>query len=205
MLRLSEKRHHTLPLHSRIRLPEYVPYLSSNLLSIKIPFLFPRGFSANLILLLWYFCGGVLLWGFEGNILSLMFKQVFEDPVDTAQDIYDRGLIPLVFPDGQHWVETFAQSNNDVYKKLAKTMVVPTDWDELYYYLTYHVQGNGTHVLLGNHVWDKMREFGLYHFSQEIIEGSSPYGVWIISKLFPLSNELAKHILIYQQVCQLLF
>ena len=118
-----------------------------------MPFLLPRGFSANLLLLLWYFCGGVALWGFEGNILSLMFKQVFEVPVDTAQDIYDRGLIPVVFPDGHHWVHFLALSDNDVYKKLANKTIVPSDWVEWMNLMKYHVQGNGTHVLFGNHVF----------------------------------------------------
>ena len=139
--------------------------------------------------------------------MSLMFKQVFEDPVDTAQDIYDRGLIPVVLPGqgGQSWVGHLAKSDNDVYQKLSKKTVVPTGWDEFWDLLRYHVQGNGTHVILGNHVYEQWKEFGLYHVSQEVIEGTIPYGVWITNKLFSLSNDLAKHILIYQQVCHLLF
>ena len=49
--------------------------------------------------MLWYYLGGVLQWGFEGNILALMFKQVFEVPVDTTQDIVERGLTPVVDDD----------------------------------------------------------------------------------------------------------
>ena len=40
-----------LPLYSRIHVPEYVPYLSNNIFSIKMPPLMPKGFSANLVLL----------------------------------------------------------------------------------------------------------------------------------------------------------
>jgi hypothetical protein len=161
----------------------------------------PRGFSANFILLLWYLCGGVCLWGFEGNILALMFRPVYEDPVDSVQDIIDRGLIPLIWPRGQGLVLSLAQSDNHLYKDLAKVAEVAKDIKEYLYKIRYHVQGNGTHVLYSNHISDNMAKYGLYHFSQERIEGDSPYGVWINNKMWHLRDELAKHILIYQQVC----
>ena len=204
MFRLSEKRQNTFSLHSRIRVPEYVPYLSSNLLSIKVPMLLPRGFSANFILLIWYLCGGVCLWGFEGNILALMMKQVFEDPVDSAQDIIDRGLIPIIQPGGYYYVWQLSQSGNQLHQDLAKIIVVPKDMLEFNYLLWYHVLGNATHVLLSSYFFDRedmnAKEGKLLHFSQEVIEGFNPYQGWIQNKLFHLNDELAKHILIYQQV-----
>ena len=189
-------------------MPEYVPYLSSNLLSIKIPFLLPRGFSANFLLLLWYLCGGVCLWGLEGNILSLMFKQVFEDPVDTAQDILDRGLIPVVSPgnEGVYWFWKLKNSDNVLYQKLAKLTVQYNDFASYDYIIQYHVQGNATHVLLATYVTEQASDaFGLFHYSQEVIQVSNPYLGWVQHKLFHLSDELSKHILIYQQVCEILF
>ena len=180
-------------------MPEYVPYLSSNLLSIKVPLLLPRGFSANMILLIWYFCGGVCLWGFEGNILALMFKPVYEDPVDTIEEVIARGLIPVTYNYG--WKYHFERSSNQMYRDLAKIIVVPSDNEELLTILEYQVQGNATHVYIGNHVYENMKDMGLWHFSQEIIERSNPYLVWITNKMFYLSEDLAKHILIYQQVC----
>ena len=98
-------------------MPEYVPYLSSNIFSFKVPLLLPRGFSANLLLLLWYYLGGVCQWGFEGNILALMFKKVYEDPVETAKDVVDRKLIPIV--DRQYYKEFLAHSHNSLYQQLS--------------------------------------------------------------------------------------
>ena len=168
----------------------------------------PRGFSANLVLLLCHLCGGLCLWGFQGNILAGMFKPVYEDPIDTAQDIVDRGLIPVVFPGQQSWVDHLARSDNPLYTKLAKIAVVPPGWGlgtgNWGDYLIYGVQGNGTHVLLGNYVdslMKIMKSYGQYHFSEEVIEGTNPYSGWITNNIFYLSDDLAKHILIYQQVC----
>ena len=49
-----------------------------------------------------------------------------------------------------------------------------------------------------------MSQFGLYHLSKEVLAGNLPYGFWIENKHFQFSEQLAKHILIYQQVCLIL-
>ena len=109
----------------------------------------PRGFSANLVLLLWYFMGGVCLWAFEDNILALMFKQVFEDPVDTPQEVKDRGLIPVVPWGAGFIVDLLARSDDKVYQYLASISVIPKDLDEWLELIQFGVQGNETHVYLG--------------------------------------------------------
>ena len=183
-------------------MPEYVPYLSSNIFSFKVPLLLPRGFSANLLLLLWYYLGGVCQWGFEGNILALMFKKVYEDPVETAQDIVDRKLIPIV--PNQYFVQFLAQSDNSLYQQLANISVISPwyyeHWDEHITLLKNGVQENGTHVFLTNGLWPKEKELGRWHYSQELLEGQSGYAGWYVNKKYHLSNELSKHMLIYAQV-----
>jgi hypothetical protein len=163
--------------------------------------LIPRGFSANLVLVIWCLFGGVCQWGFEENIRALMFKPVFEVPVDTAQDVLDRGLIPVTHEYGQFWIDHLAHSDNPVYKQLAKITVVPKNWNELKRILKHDVQGAGTHVYISN--WPDGE--GYQHVSKEIIEGSNPYGGWIVNKKWHLNEELAKHILLYQQVCRIFF
>ena len=186
-------------------MPEYVPYLSSNIISFNVPFLLPIGFSANLLLLLWYFLGGVCLWGFEGNILALMFKKVYEDPVETAQDVVDRKLIPIV--ESQYTIDFLNQSSNTLYQQLANISVITPysshgnwDWDPHITLLKGGVQDNGTHVFLCSFLWEDELELGRYHYSQESLQGDHGYGGWLISKKYHLSNELAKHMLIYAQV-----
>ena len=187
-------------------MPEYVPYLSSNIFSIKVPLLLPRGFSANLLLLLWYFLGGVCLWGFEGNILALMFKKVYEDPVETAQDVVDRKLIPIV--ESQYTIDFLNQSSNTLYQQLANISVITPysrygNWNVEAHIslLKSGVQENGTHVFLCSSLWSEEKELGRWHYSQEKLEGELPFGHWWVMKKYHLSNELAKHMLIYAQVC----
>ena len=182
-------------------MPEYVPYLSSNNFAFKVPLLLPRGFSANLLLLLWYFLGGVCQWGFEGNILALMFKKVYEDPVETAQDVVDRKLIPIV--DSQYYNEYLAHSHNTLYQQLSNITVNRpyNSYDAHLHLLKIGVQENNTHVYLTSNLWPEERDLGRYHYSQEKLEGELPYGHWLINKKYHLSNELAKHMLIYAQVC----
>ena len=69
------------------------------------------------------------------------------------------------------------------------------------------VQGNATHIYLGTEIYDDfsghrtMGDFGLYHLSKEVLAGHDPYLSWIENKHFKYSEELAKTIAIYQQVC----
>ena len=56
-----------------------------------------------------------------------MFKPVYEDPVDTAEDIIARGLIPVIPPGGWYIPDLFAQSDNPLYRDLAMKMILADD------------------------------------------------------------------------------
>ena len=58
--------------------------------------LFPRGFSANLVLLVWSVLGSVLAYGFLSNYRTMLLSPVLETPVETAQDVFDREMIPFI-------------------------------------------------------------------------------------------------------------
>ena len=60
----------------------------SRVLRIRFPF----GFSSRMVFLLWCVCGGFLLHFFESSFLDILLKPNYEDPVDSAEDILDRGL-----------------------------------------------------------------------------------------------------------------
>ena len=145
------------------------------------------------------------MWGFEGNILSLMLKRVYEDPINTAQDILDRGLIILLNPGfaGESWQRFLSFSDDESYRKLANKTFIPKDALEYWHTLFYHVQNNGTHVLLDNQISWLMKKTGQYHISEDEIGGILPYMGWITNKMFHLNEDLAIHFLIYQQACLL--
>ena len=166
--------------------------------------MFPRGFSSNLVLLTWSVFGGVLLHGLLANFRVMLIKPILEEQVDTAKDILDRKLIPVMAEGGlgQYWIAHLKQSPNLVYQQLAKIAVVPEDMDELITILKEDLHGAGTHVYLSNWLWPEQEMLGSYHWSKEVLEGNSPWIVWIVNKKWPHNDDLGKHILMYQQVCR---
>ena len=133
----------------------------------------------------------------------MLINPVLEEAVETDQDILDRGLIPVLQPAGQGriWMDHLKQGGL-VYQQLAEIAVVPADWDEVGTIMEEDVQGAGTHVFLSTGVRPDWEEYGSYHLSKEIIEGSSPWTGWIMNKKWPLNDDLGKHLLIYFQVCR---
>ena len=186
---------------SRLPVPAYTPYLSNSLVP-NIQLLFPRGFSVNLVLLIWGLFGGVLLHGFMAMWRDVLLRTELDQPINTAQEILDRGLIPVTTWGQQYLVDILSQSPNPVYQQLAERTVVPKDWDEKMTILENDVQGAGTHVYLTNYIFWNEAELGFYYFSKEILEGNFPFHVWIVNKKWPLHDELAKHLLLYHQVSE---
>ena len=126
---------------------------------------------------------------------------VLEKPVDTAQDILDRGMIPFTTFGGQYWIYFLSQSPVLAYQQLAERAVIPEDREELMTILKDDLHGSGTHVYLTNGIRTEQEPLGSYHFGKEVLQGRPPWGVWIVNKKWPLNEELGKHILIFQQVC----
>ena len=82
-------------------------------------------FSSKMLLLIWCVFGGFLL-HFLGSVFLLsLLKQNYEKPVDTAQDILDRGLTIIIFPGGGSLMEMLMNSSWPVTRALAEMTVVP--------------------------------------------------------------------------------
>ena len=164
--------------------------------------IFPRGFSANFVILTWSLCGGILVHGLLANFRAMLLKPVLEEPVDTAQDILDRGMTVLTNDGmwGATWHVLFEKSLNPVYNQLAKKMYTPKDFPEKIYRLEFDVLEKGTHVYLSAvPLVNAERELGLYHYGKEYVEGTTPFIGWLINKMWPLNEALEKHILVFQQ------
>ena len=71
---------------------------------------FNFGFASNLMLLFWCVCGGFLLHMFESNYFTMLIKPTYEKPVDTAEDIIDRGLGVIYSPGSESIRETLLDS-----------------------------------------------------------------------------------------------
>ena len=62
---------------------------------------------------------------FESLYLTTLMKQTYEKPIDTVQDILDRGLTVIVVPGSESIVEILKNSPYAVIRALAKMTVVP--------------------------------------------------------------------------------
>ena len=83
-----------------------------------------------MVLLLWCVCGGLLAHMFEANFLTILLKPNYEKPIDTAQDIIDRGLGVIKYPGAESVVEILKNSPSNITRTLAERTIVCKDWDE---------------------------------------------------------------------------
>lgn len=84
------------------------------------------GFSSNMVLLLWCVWGGFLLHILECNYLTVLLKPTYEKPIDTAEDIIERGLRIICMPSAGSVVEAMKKSPFESVRQMAELTYVPT-------------------------------------------------------------------------------
>ena len=73
---------------------------------------------------MWCLCGGVLLHCFECNFLSTLVKTNYEAPLDTAEDILNRGFSIVTVPAREGIVEGMKNSPAKIIRDLADATIV---------------------------------------------------------------------------------
>ena len=167
---------------------------------LGMPMLFPKGFSANLVLIIWSLLSSVIAYGFLANFRVMLLSPVLESPVDTPEQIIERGLTPFIEWNAKFYIDFLKESPSPVYHELAEIMAIPKDEVEETTMKIKDMFEAGTHVFLNSQM-DK--KYGEHYKSKTILEGLSPWAVLIQNKKWTLNDEFAKHILRYQQVCNL--
>ena len=61
----------------------------------------------------------------EANFLTILLKPVYENPIDTAEDLLDRGLAVLYGPGTQSTREILMNSPYYITRTLAERAIVP--------------------------------------------------------------------------------
>ena len=74
---------------------------------------------------MWCVCGGFLLHILECNYLTVLVKPVYEKPIDTAEDIIERGITILTGPGSESIFEDLKKSPFPQTRKLAELTHVP--------------------------------------------------------------------------------
>ena len=62
---------------------------------------------------------------FECNILDILLKQNYEKPVDTAEDVRDRGFTVVSYPGAASKLEVMKNSPSEITRILAERTIVP--------------------------------------------------------------------------------
>ena len=85
---------------------------------------FKFGFASNLMLLFWAVCGSFLLHMFESNYFTMLMKPSYEKPVDSAQDVIDRGLAVIALPGAESLVKIWMDFPHYTTRTLAEMTII---------------------------------------------------------------------------------
>ena len=82
------------------------------------------GLAFKMTFLLWCVCGGLLLHMFESNYFTMLVKPVYEKPIDTAQDVLDRGLTVVNGVGLESILEIKKNHHSYIIRQLAERTIV---------------------------------------------------------------------------------
>ena len=117
-----------------------------------------------------------------------MLRPNFEEPLDSAQQLVENNINIAVNRGGHIFKHILSQSSLHDYNKLAKTMYVPTTWEEETDVITYKILGNGTHAFLGSYMIEYYLKMAKWHRSQEKLKGIHPFAGYISNKKWHLNE-----------------
>ena len=137
--------------------------------------------------------------GFLANLRAMLLLPAMSKPLDTAEELLDAGIIPIITPGGTFWQDLLDESPNPIYQQLGERAVMAKDWDELRLLAKEKIVGANTHAWITQDLVGGM-DYKDFYPSKEVLEGSTPWYLWIVNKKWPLKDQLAKHIHLFQQV-----
>ena len=116
------------------------------------------------------------------NVLPVILRANFDDPVDSAQDIVDRNLIVVMAPWMDMWKQWFATHANPHYRKISETTIVPESVDQYFDLVEHGIMDDRTHVNMGPYLTPLEKSLGLWWRSKERVEGYQGYGGYLTKK-----------------------
>ena len=157
-----------------------------------------KGVSSTFALLTWSIFGGVLLYAFNSNFLSMLVSPSFEKSLDTADDILEAGM-NRISKDNPFYKSIFETSTNPALMKLGKTALLSKEWQPNSLIIQ-KVLNERTHAwVIGTIPFVEYLPYRWFHKSRESID-SSIWSCWIVNKKWKNQEQLQKHILFFQQV-----
>ena len=172
--------------------------IHSSCLSLKIPdvkerhprYTVGKTLSSNLVFTIWTVFGGFILHFLLSNFLTVLLRPSYEEPVDSAADILNRGIIPLLWPGADIWKHHFADSPDPNYQEISRRFHVAKDWDE-YTDMVRKVTSTGLYAEMQTHPapWAVSEaEYKHWYRSTETVPGDNPYSGHLTNKKWPLKK-----------------
>ena len=145
--------------------------------------------ASNLIFTIWAVFGGFILHFLLSNYLSVLLRPTYETPVETAEDLVKRDIIPFMSDGFEAYIELFAASTDPNYQELSRRLIIAKDWDE-YEDLVRKVNSTGLYADVGSlPLWfNSSNEFDYWYKSSETIAGDNPFTLHLKNKKWPLKK-----------------
>ena len=157
-----------------------------------------KGISATFLLFIWSLFGGVILHGFNANLLTMLVSPIMESPIDNAEDVLKFGLTPILRGNGA-WEDFLQNSPNPTMKKLGEMALVSKDESDLYGLVLKVLEQKRSYAWITNGMVANF-QYARFYVSKESIGGVSPWSVLIVNKKWHLKQKFGKHIMRFQQV-----
>ena len=150
-----------------------------------------RTLSSNCVFTIWAVFGGFILHFLLCNYLSVLLTPSYEEPVDTAADIIERNIKPILWPGGETFKQFFAASPDPNYHEISRRFVIAKDWDD-YEAMLREALSTGMYANVGTGPWyfNSTEELKDWYKSTETIGGDYQYEVHLTNKKWPLKKVL---------------
>ena len=111
--------------------------------------------------------------------------------MDTAADLIERDITPILQPGSEIWISYFANSQNPNYQEISRKFVIAKDYDE-YDDMVLKVISTGLYAEIGTEPWWLVQEedYKDWYRSSERIPGNYQYQVHLTNKKWPLKKVL---------------
>ena len=129
-----------------------------------------------------------------------MMRPNFEEPLDTAKQMVEKNITLYFIKFAQIQKQFLLLSSIPEYNILGDNVIFAENWEHYYNITRDGVIGAGTHAQMTSAISPPLLALGKWHRSKERVSGNNPYTGFLTKKKWHLNEEMAKHLLHFQQV-----
>ena len=150
--------------------------------------------SSNIVFTIWAVFGGFILHFLLCNLLSVILKPSYEEPVNTPKDLIDRDITPYMGPKREIYRQFFANSPDPDLQEISRKLYISKDWED-YDQKVKDVILTGKYAEIGGVPGRPFREWLVpekdlkdWYRSSERVGGVIPFAAHLTNKKWPLKE-----------------